>query len=71
MLSLNVFDSICTKFKKDFGFLKIKQCSISLLKEPKANQEVPERSGDADERGQRNGQEILRGRRGLKNGVHV
>lgn len=44
---------------------------IFLLKEPKASQEVPEKSGDAGERGQRNSQEILRGRRGLKNGVHV
>uniref|UniRef100_A0A8C2C672 Paired amphipathic helix protein Sin3a n=1 Tax=Cyprinus carpio TaxID=7962 RepID=A0A8C2C672_CYPCA len=32
MLSLNMFDSICTKFKKDLGFLKIKQCAFFFLR---------------------------------------
>uniref|UniRef100_A0A8C1D007 Paired amphipathic helix protein Sin3a n=1 Tax=Cyprinus carpio carpio TaxID=630221 RepID=A0A8C1D007_CYPCA len=32
MLSLNMFDSICTKFKKDLSFLKIKQCAIFFLR---------------------------------------
>uniref|UniRef100_A0A672MSK3 Paired amphipathic helix protein Sin3a n=1 Tax=Sinocyclocheilus grahami TaxID=75366 RepID=A0A672MSK3_SINGR len=32
MLSLSMFDSICTKFKKDLSFSKIKQCAIFFLR---------------------------------------